>query len=152
MLTFRAVDVETAEARTALSRYFADRQVKMPWLPEPSHFPPNAEFTAPNGLFLIGLADGAIVACGGIRRLSDVRFEVKDVWVDSTLRGRGLGRSLMAELERHGIGMGAVEFVLDTHEVLTAAIAMYESLRYVQIPRYNDNPHPTHWYGKRLEN
>jgi hypothetical protein len=40
--------------------------------------------------------------------------------------------------------------VLDTNEVLTEAVAMYERNGYVAIERYNDNPYAHHWFAKRL--
>ena len=161
MLTFRPVDVETPHARVALARYFADRAAFMPWLPADLPFPGSAEFTPPAGLFIVGLIDRgvpidpAVVACGGIRRIPDsptglTRYEVKDVWVDTTIRGQGLGRQLMVELETRARDFGCQELVLDTHEVLEAAVAMYFALGYESVPPYNDNPHPTHWFAKVL--
>jgi hypothetical protein len=40
--------------------------------------------------------------------------------------------------------------VLDTSALLTEAIAMYNALGYVQIDRYNDNPHAELWFEKVL--
>ncbi|MCE5288626.1 MAG: GNAT family N-acetyltransferase [Nocardiaceae bacterium] len=127
----------------------------MPWLPRDIPFPPSSEFTSPAGEFVVGEIDEAVVACGGIRRTPDspaglVRYEAKDVWVDSSIRGQGLGRRLMAELETRAVGLGAQEIVLDTHEVLEAAMKMYVALGYRSVPRYNDNPNPTHWFAKSL--
>ncbi|CAM3671505.1 GNAT family N-acetyltransferase [Smaragdicoccus niigatensis] len=127
----------------------------MPWMPTDIPFPPTSEFTPPGGEFVVGEIDDAVVACGGIRRIPDspaglVRYEAKDVWVDSSIRGQGLGRRLMAELEVRAVGLGAREIVLDTHEVLEAAMKMYVALGYESVPPYNDNPNPTHWFAKSL--
>jgi GNAT superfamily N-acetyltransferase len=155
VLTFRQVDVESPDARSALTRYYADRAAFMPWLPKELPFPRRAQFTRPTGEFVVGYFNDAVAACGGIRRLPDsparlVRYEVKDVWVNSSIRGQGLGRKLMDDLEIRARELGCQEIVLDTHEVLEAAVKMYFALGYESVPRYNDNPHPTHWFSKVL--
>jgi GNAT superfamily N-acetyltransferase len=83
-------------------------------------------------------------------RNGTVRFEVKHLWVDPAARGAGLGRQLLAELERWAIGFGATEAVLDTNASLTAAAGLYHSSGYRSIPPYNDNPNATNWYSKQL--
>jgi ribosomal protein S18 acetylase RimI-like enzyme len=69
------------------------------------------------------------------------------MWVSPSVRGLGLGRRLLGELEQR-IGAGLVR--LDTNGALTEAIAMYRSSGYVEIPRYNDEVHAQHWFEKRL--
>ena len=118
-------------------------------------FPENEQFVPPHGVFLVARSDGAALGCGGIRMIEPgedgaVRFEVKHLWVDPAARGAGLGRQLLAELERRAIGFGATEAVLDTNASLTAAARLYHSSGYHSIPPYNDNPNATNWYSKTL--
>jgi hypothetical protein len=40
--------------------------------------------------------------------------------------------------------------ILDTNEVLTEAVAMYERAGYHRVERYNDNPYAHHWFAKAL--
>jgi hypothetical protein len=50
----------------------------------------------------------------------------------------------------HARRLGHDTVRLDTREVLTEAIALYERGGYAWIERYNDNPHATHFFAKRL--
>ncbi len=95
------------------------------------------------------------VGCGGIRLIEPgadglIRFEVKHLWVEPAARGTGLGRAMLAELERRARGFGAEELVLDTNASLQAAAGLYRSSGFSGIEPYNDNPNATNWYGKRL--
>lgn len=57
----------------------------------------------------------------------------------------------MLELESRARATGAAELVLDTHEAQTAAAALYASLGFTLVERFNDNPNATIWLGKRLD-
>jgi GNAT superfamily N-acetyltransferase len=72
------------------------------------------------------------------------------MWVDATVRGRGVGLGLLGELERLSLDLGHHSVRLDTNEHLPEAIAMYRRAGYVEIGRYNDNPYPTHFFEKLL--
>jgi ribosomal protein S18 acetylase RimI-like enzyme len=117
-------------------------------MPDPKQFSP------PFGVFLVMDEGGADIGCGGTRLLGDsdvgVCFELKHLWIAPALRGRGLGRELLAELERRAKGFGARVLVLDTNASLDAAQGLYQSAGYQEIPAYNDNPNATHWFGKRV--
>jgi GNAT superfamily N-acetyltransferase len=100
-------------------------------------------------------SDGRDIGCGGIRRIPGddeprVRFEVKHLWLIPNERGKGYGTGLMKELERRARVLGADELVLDTNASLAAAVSLYRSAGFEQVPAYNDNPNATHWYLKRL--
>jgi len=63
-------------------------------------------------------------------------LEVKKVVVNPTYRGRGISRSLMFELERIDRERSAPSLLLQTGDLQPAAISLYESLGYRQIPSY----------------
>jgi ribosomal protein S18 acetylase RimI-like enzyme len=172
MVSFREVSILDGAARALLTEYFDARALSFPpsqgtyrtTLPDPS------DFTAPRGVFLVvegeDLAgDASDVGCGGIRRLdaaetgaaapgvanaAPVRYEVKHLWLQPHTRGLGLGRALLAELERRARLLGATELVLDTNSSLEAAGGLYRSSGFVEIAPYNTNPNATTWYSKRL--
>jgi ribosomal protein S18 acetylase RimI-like enzyme len=69
------------------------------------------------------------------------RAEVQKLLVHTTVRRRGLGRQLMAEIERAALADGRTLLVLDT--ATDAAEALYRSLGYTEIgviPRYAGLP------------
>ena len=157
-MRFREVDVTSAEALALLDAYFAERAAGFPAAQgayRPT-YPTVEQFTPPAGVFLVVEGDGGVIGCGGVRRIqrrpetNEIRFEVKHLWLAPAARGRGLGRRLLAELERRAAEYGAQEVVLDTNASLEAAGGLYRSSGYDDIEPYNANPNATHWYGKRV--
>ena len=148
MLQFLATPVTDPIADELLGEYFDSRELGMPgyrtFRPDPAAFSP------PAGVFLVAEQDGAPVGCGGVRMLSPVRGEIKHLWMRPAARGSGLGRALLAELERRAASLGARDIVLDTNERLAAAQALYRSAGYSDVEPYNDNPNATHWFRKAL--
>ncbi len=109
-----------------------------------------AAMRPPGGAFVVIMAGDRTVGCGGLQRIDDDTVEIKRMWIHPDWRGAGLGRRLLAELERIAADRGSGRVVLDTNEVLTEAVTMYERNGYVAIERYNDNPYAHHWFAKRL--
>jgi ribosomal protein S18 acetylase RimI-like enzyme len=56
---------------------------------------------------------------------------VEDVFVDGSARGSGLGRALMERATTRALERGCRRMELDTNETNAAAIALYESLGFV---------------------
>lgn len=151
MISFRDSVVTDAPAHELLTEYFAFRSQTFPVAQGyRTTFPEASQFVAPRGVFLVVQDGAADLGCGGVRALDGGRFEVKHLWVRPWAQGRGLGRSLLTELERRAIALGATELVLDTNGSLEAAGGLYRSAGFVEIAPYNDNPNATHWFGKQL--
>ncbi|WP_418277372.1 bifunctional helix-turn-helix transcriptional regulator/GNAT family N-acetyltransferase [Isoptericola jiangsuensis] len=105
---------------------------------------------APHGAFVVASSGGRPVACGGVQSLGGGVGEIKRMWVDGTWRGAGLGSRLLRHLESVARDLGHTEVRLDTHGALVEAVEMYERAGYREVDRYNDNPHATHFFAKRL--
>lgn len=88
------------------------------------------EFSPPNGLFLVGVLDGAAVATGGWRRTGDGEAEIKRMYVAAQVRRRGLARLVLAELERTAAAAGVRRLVLNTGPEQPEAVALYEQAGY----------------------
>lgn len=56
---------------------------------------------------------------------------VEDVFVDESARGSGLGRAMLEQATQRALGRGCRRMELDTNETNAAAIALYESLGFV---------------------
>jgi GNAT superfamily N-acetyltransferase len=150
VVTFREASVDNPDAHALIAEYFGMRADTFPTGDYAPVFPQAANFTPPAGVFLIVVEDGEEVGCGGIKRLSSSRYEIKHLWIQPRMQGRGLGRALLTELEHRARAFGAAEVVLDTNASLTAAGGMYRTGGYQEIGPYNDNPNATNWFLKSL--
>jgi DNA-binding MarR family transcriptional regulator/GNAT superfamily N-acetyltransferase len=152
-VAFDVVDPRSLAARTAVARYFEELQERFPagFDPDEGGAAGDAAMRAPRGSFLVVRSDGAVAGCGGVRRFEDGVAEIKRMWIDPDWRGLGLGRRLLARLEAVGRELGCGRVVLDTNEVLTEAITLYERSGYRAVERYNDdNPYAQRWFAKDL--
>jgi ribosomal protein S18 acetylase RimI-like enzyme len=118
-----------------------------PALSSPLH---DDELTPPAGVFLLATLNAEPVGCGAVKLHPEAPAEIKRLWVSTAVRGLGLGRRILSELERHAAERGWTAARLDTNRTLTEAIAMYRSAGYHEIERYNAERYADHWFEKRL--
>jgi DNA-binding MarR family transcriptional regulator/GNAT superfamily N-acetyltransferase len=150
-----AVDVENPGnpgARWCLAQYFDEiaRRFDAGFDPARSSVPDAGEMAPPTGLFLVARLRGAPVGCGGLLWSDGEPADIKRMWVAPAVRGLGLGKRLLSELEGRARDSGATVARLDTNRNLTEAIAMYRSSGYEEVPRFNDEPYAHHWFQKQL--
>jgi GNAT superfamily N-acetyltransferase len=92
------------------------------------------QFVPPRGVFLVVRDDdGTAVACGGVTRFDEARGELKRMYVVPAARGRGLGRLVLDELERHARELGFAALVLETGDKSEAALALYRRSGFASI-------------------
>jgi GNAT superfamily N-acetyltransferase len=149
-LTIDRVDPDLPEASGLLEAYFLELRERLaPAAVEvPSRWP--EDFRGPGAAVVLGRDGTRAVGCAGLRPLGEGVLELKHFFLVGEVRGRGLGRVLLAGVEQVARSLGARQMVLDTATPLTEASALYRSAGYVSIPRYNDNPHGAAWFGKEL--
>jgi GNAT superfamily N-acetyltransferase len=90
-----------------------------------------AEFSAPQGIFVIGRDAGQPVACGGVRLVEPGVGELKRMYVVPAARRRGIARALLDHLEGEARELGATRLRLETGLHQPEAIALYASSGYV---------------------
>jgi len=97
--------------------------------------------------------DDVPIGMGGWRRYGDDGVgELKRMYVRESARGRGIGRLLLAHLERTAAESGIRRLVLETGVEQPEAIALYRSAGYVDVPSfgyYIDHENSVH-LGKTL--
>jgi GNAT superfamily N-acetyltransferase len=76
--------------------------------------------------------------------------EIKRLWVAESARGMGIGQRLLTRLEEEARKFGHETMRLDTNRLLTKARALYLKNGYREVPRFNDDPYPDHWFEKDL--
>jgi GNAT superfamily N-acetyltransferase len=146
------LDPEEPHARYCLAEYYAEINRRFPSGFDPAEALPADpdSFRPPRGIFVVATLHSEAVGCGGLKLHADRVAEVKRLWVSSTVRGLGLGRRLLGDLERRAREHGSETIRLDTNASLTEAIAMYGSAGYRQVPPYNAEPYADYWFEKRL--
>ena len=73
-----------------------------------------AELRPPGGAFIVGHLGPESACCGGIKRLDDRTCEMKKMYVVPALRGRGVGRALLHELEARARSAAAMRSPVST--------------------------------------
>lgn len=76
------------------------------------------------------------VACGAIKELDADSMEVKRMYTDVSVRGKGYAKRILSELEKWAKEMGYKSCVLETGKRQPDAIALYQSSGYQLIPNY----------------
>jgi DNA-binding MarR family transcriptional regulator len=158
LLTAALVEIDVVDpthhhAQHCLREYFLelDRRFPTGFDPAGSLPAPPEEMRPPAGLFLVATLRDEPIGCGGLKFHGDEPTELKRMWVASSARGLGVGRRLLAELERRAAAHGSHTIRLDSNGALTEAIAMYRSAGYVPIEAFNAEPYADHWFEKRLD-
>jgi putative acetyltransferase len=114
------------------------------WLGEDGCVPdPEAELAAlPGGYAAILLAreGDEIAGCVALRPLEEGACEMKRLYVRPPARGSGTGRALVEASISRARELGYTAMRLDTLPRMEAARALYLSLGFRPIERYNENP------------
>jgi DNA-binding MarR family transcriptional regulator/GNAT superfamily N-acetyltransferase len=145
-------DPTSPAARLCIGSYFEELRTRFEegFDPARSVLPDVGELVEPAGLLLVARLHGEPVGCGGLQLHDGGVADVKRMWIAPSVRGLGLGRRLLAELEDHARRRGVAVVRLETNRALTEAIALYRSAGYVDVPRFNDEPYGDHWFAKEL--
>jgi DNA-binding MarR family transcriptional regulator/GNAT superfamily N-acetyltransferase len=153
LVRIEPVDPTDNRAQHCLREYFAelDRRFETGFDPEEALPADPDEMRPPAGTFLVGMLRSEPVCCGALKFHDDAPADVKRMWVSGAARGLGLGRRLLAELERRAVEHGCRAVRLETNRALVEAISMYRSSGYREVPAFNDEVYGDHWFEKSLD-
>lgn len=142
----------SASAAWCLEQYYALLNERFEGGYDPGSAQPasHTDFMPPGGIFLVARMAGRPVGCIGLRTLEPGIGEIKRLWVADEARGLGLGQRLLTEAHAHARRLALNTLRLDTNRTLTEARALYLKNGYVEVPAFNDDPYPDHWFEKRL--
>lgn len=152
MVRVEIVDPRLPVAQYCLNAYFEElgRRFEAGFDPARSISADHAELTLPAGLLLVATLRSEPVGCGALKLHGSDPAEIKRMWVSPDARGLGLGRRLLAELERTAAAHGATAVRLETNHNLKEAIALYRSADFEEVPAFNTEPYAHHWFEKSL--
>ncbi len=146
------VDPAHRDAQLCLREYFAELGRRFdtgfdPVLSIPAEL---HDLRPPAGVFLVATLRAEPVGCGGLKFHGDEPAELKRMWVAESVRGLGIGRRLLDELESRAAAGGARVVRLETNKTLLEAISLYRSAGYRDVDPFNDEPYAHHWFEKHL--
>lgn len=115
------------------------------------------KYAKPKGCILLAYVGDEPVGCVAMRELESLpgeagrSCEMKRLYTRASARGLGIGRAMCERLLEIARRSGYARMKLDSDEELKAAVALYESLGFVRVPAYNDDPMPgTLWMAREL--
>jgi putative acetyltransferase len=99
------------------------------------------KYAPPSGRLLVAHFEGALAACGALRRLETEVCEMKRLYVKPEFRGRGVGREIAERLIEEARTIGYALMRLDTEpQRMPEANRLYRELCFREIPAYYHNP------------
>ena len=151
MVEISMVDPAEPGARLCVRSYFDELAGRFDGGFDPARSLPadDEQLRGPAGLMLMATLHEDPVGCGAVI-IHDDTAELKRMWVSTAVRGLGLGRRILTELERRAAGHGARTARLETNGTLAEAIALYRSSGYHEVERFSDEPYAQHWFEKAL--
>ena len=85
---------------------------------------------------IIAYMDGEPVGCASFKCFDKTTAEMKRVFIKKEFRGKGLSKPLIFRLEAMAKARGYQSMILETGDMLKAAMHVYEEIGYKRIPNY----------------
>ena len=85
---------------------------------------------------VVAYYDGRAAGCGAVKVFSPGEMEVKRMYTDPSVRGKGVASAVLRELEKWSRELGYSACVLETDWRQPEAVALYRKSGYEQIPNY----------------
>jgi DNA-binding MarR family transcriptional regulator/GNAT superfamily N-acetyltransferase len=150
MVHIGVTDPGHPHARWCVAAYFAELAERFDGGFDPARSIPAADehLRPPAGLLLVATLHDEPVGCGALKLPAAGVAEIKRMWVSPAVRGLGLGRRLLSELEAHAAAHGARTIRLETNGTLAEAIGLYRAAGYRGVDAFNAEPYAHHWFAK----
>lgn len=91
------------------------------------------ELTEPRGVLIVAIRCGEPIGCGALKFGDNRIAELKRMWVAPEVRGSGVGRRILIELERLAAEAGIDVVRLETNRALNEAISLYRASGYKEV-------------------
>ena len=99
------------------------------------------DYAPPDGRLLLATEDDQLAGCIALRKLEPRVCEIKRLFLRPAYRGQGLGKVLVESIIDEARKLGYTHMRLDTLPGrMDKAIALYQSMGFVDIGPYCENP------------
>jgi len=86
---------------------------------------------------LVIYENGKAVACGAMKEYDPATVEIKRMFTQPKVRGKGLGKTILVALEDWARELGYDYLLLETGRSFSAAVYLYKKYGFEQIPNYD---------------
>ncbi len=100
----------------------------------------SAKYTPPNGELFAIIDDNSVLGMAAYHKHSDIRCEMKRLYVTPAVRGLHLGDALVNAVIKAAEKAGYKEMVLDTLSEMKSAIHLYKKYGFEECEPYYNNP------------
>ncbi len=101
--------------------------------------------------FLVALDDrDNVVGFGSLRQVGPKIGQIRRLWVNPVMRGRGIGRRMLSALEGAGAVAGFEFTRLEVYDAMSQAILLFETSGYVHVEPFEESPPDLRAYQKQL--
>jgi DNA-binding MarR family transcriptional regulator/GNAT superfamily N-acetyltransferase len=140
------------DARFCIRSYFDELRTRFKdgFDPDMSISAADDELSPPAGVLLVARIHAEPIGCGALKFHQDLTAELKRMWIAPSVRGLGVGRRLLSQLETLAVNRGIHRLRLETNEALIEAINLYRTSGYKEVPAFNGEPYADHWFEKPL--
>lgn len=87
---------------------------------------------------ILVLNNGEEIGCGCIKEIENGQYEIKRVFITKEMRGKGISKNIMKELELWAKEIQAEELILETGIKQLVAINLYKSIGYEVTENYGE--------------
>lgn len=99
-------------------------------------------YAGPDGCLLVACVSERVVGCCAVRKLAAGVCEMKRLFADPDVRGRGIGALLVDRIIAEARALGYRRMKLDTDPAFASAVALYQSRGFRPCERYNADDDP----------
>jgi ribosomal protein S18 acetylase RimI-like enzyme len=98
------------------------------------------QYGEPEGALLLAFTDSMVVACVGVRKLTNDTAELKRMYVRPAFRRQNIGVALLKMSIDVATELGYQKMRLDSLRSMHQAISLYRRFGFYEIPAYRFNP------------